>query len=111
MRVKGHTSCHVRIFVMATVKTVVVQLRDLNRLIQLQITENDEKTEREALLCRIRSKFGTRIDDDDDITLQVQSKIEKFQGIFLDYFDDSIEDGSIVKVVLEKKKVCIKLYF
>ena len=38
----------------------------------------------------------------------MQSKIEQFKGF---YFDDSIEDGSIVKVVLEKKKVCVKLNF
>ena len=93
---------------MANVKTVVVQLRDLNRLIQLQPSDNDARTEREVLISRIRDEFGTRIASDDCVILQVQSNIEKFKGLFLDYFDDSIEDGSIFKVVLEKKEVCYR---
>ena len=90
---------------MANVKTVVVQLRDLNRLIQLQPLQSDATTEREALISRIKREFGERIDSDDHITLQLQSKFENFKGLFLNYFDDSIEDGSIFRIVLEKKKV------
>ena len=36
----------------------------------------------------------------------LQCKNEMFKGLFLDCFEDSIEDGSIFKFVLEKKEVC-----
>ena len=107
-RVRWHVGILVHLCVMANVKTVVVQLRELNRLIELQLSENDTRTERDILISRIKDEFGGRIDSDDHITLQMQCKIEKFKGLFLDYFDDSIEDGSIFKIVLEKKKVCYR---
>lgn len=98
-RALGLSCCH------AMAKTVVVQLGELNRLIQLQLSENDSRTEREVLLSRIRDEFGVRIGCDDHITLQLQCKNEMFKGLFLDFFEDSIEDGSIFKLVLEKKEV------
>ena len=89
-------------------RAVVVQLGELNRLIHLQLPEYDTRTERELLLSRIRDEFGGRIGSDDDITLQMQSKNEMFKRLFLDYFDNSIEEDSIFKLVLEKKKVCYR---
>lgn len=89
---------------------VVVQFGELNRLIHLQLLENDIRTECELLLSRIRDEVGGRIGREDDITLQMQSKNEMFKGLFLDYFDNSIEEGSIFKLVLEKKKVCYRNY-
>ena len=86
---------------------IVVQLGELNRLIHLQLPENDTRTERELLLSRIRDEFGERIGGEDDITLQMQNKNEMFKGSFLDYFDNSIEEG-IFKLVLEKKNVCYR---
>ena len=88
----------------AMAKTVV-QLGELNHLIQLQPLENDSRTEREVL-SRIRDEFGGRIGCNDHITLQLQCKNEMFKSLFLDFFEDSIEDGSIFKLVLEKKEVC-----
>ena len=81
--------------IMARNVNVVVQLGELNRLIHLQLPADDTRTERELLLSRIRNEFGG---SDDHITLQMQRKNEMFKGLFLDYFDDSIEDGSIFKL-------------
>ena len=67
--------------------------------------ENDSRTEREVLLSRIHDKSGGRIGCDDHIILQLQCKNKMVKGLFLDSFEDFIEDGSIFKLVLEKRFV------
>ena len=84
----------------------IVQLGELNRLIQFQLSENDSRTKREVLLSRTHDESGGRIDCDDHITLQLQCKNKMFKGLFLDFFKVSIKDSSIFKLVLEKKEVC-----
>ena len=68
---------------MANVKTVVVQLRDFNCLIQFQPSDNGPRTKQEILIPRIhvRDEFGARIARDDCLTLQIQLKIENFKGL------------------------------
>ena len=95
-----YTRCH-----MASKKAVLVQLSSFNRKVEFEVPpEGMNKTEREVLLEQIRNSYRERINVEDSITLQVKDK--EWGGEFVDDFSDSIPDRSVVRVLVERKKVC-----
>ena len=93
---------------MAAKKTVAVQLGEFNRVIQLECTQSGV-TERERLLLEVRAAYGDRINPTDRLTLQI--KDHEWQGMFIDFFGDDIEDRSIFRVLVEKSEVRLSHQF
>ena len=89
---------------MASTKSVLVQLGDFSRVIQLDSSPCGPATEKELLLVKIRAVYSERIQADDRVTLQ--RKDDSWGGMFVDFFGDVIEDRSVFKVVVEK---CVKV--
>jgi len=83
-------------------KAILVQL-SFNQKVEFEVPpEGMNKTEREVLLEQIRISYREWINVEDSITLQVK----EWGGEFVDYFSDSIPDKSVVRVLVERKKVC-----
>ena len=90
---------------MSTKKSVAVQLGSFNRVIQLDCSTNDCSTERELLVKEIRAAYGERIKPSDRLTIQIKDK--EWDGMFVDFFGDQVEDRSIFRVIVEKTEVRI----
>lgn len=79
-------------------KVVLVQLGEFNRLVTFETS--DECTERESFLTEVRRSFSKKIGDQDKLTLQTQHS--DWDGVYVDYFSDSIEDKSRFKLIVEQ---------
>ena len=84
---------------MASTKSVLVQLGDFSRVIQLDSSPCGPATEKELLLVKIRAVYSERIQADDRVTLQ--RKDDSWGGMFVDFFGNVIEDRSVFKLVVE----------
>ena len=84
---------------MATTKTVVVQLGNFNRVIQFGSGDSGGATDHDLLLKEVRTAYKERIGPKDSLTLQIRDK--EWDGMFVDFFGDDVEDRSIFRIVLE----------
>lgn len=90
-------------------KSVLVRLEEFNRVVEFEHYPDSKETERDCLLTAVRAAFSERIDPDHRLTLQV--KDDDWGGVFVDCVGDEVPDRAIMKVLLEKRKVCIYMYF
>lgn len=81
-------------------KNVLVQLGDFSRIIQLVSTALGSSSKKDVLFEKIRGVYSDRIQADDRLTLQ--RKDDSWGGVFVDFFDEVIEDRSVFRVVVEK---------
>ena len=81
-------------------KNVLVQLGEFSRIIQLVSTALGSSSEKDMLFEKIRGVYSDRIQADDRLTLQ--RKDDSWGGVFVDFFDEVIEDRSVFRVVVEK---------
>ena len=87
---------------MAVRKSVVVQCGSFNRVVAFK-DATDEWTERDVLEQAIHVAYGERIGPNDHLTLQVMS--EEWDGMLIDFFQDTIQDRMKLTVVVEKAEV------
>ena len=62
-----------------------------------------------ARKTEVRAAYGDGINPTDHLTLQI--KDHKWQGMFIDFFGDDIEDRSIFRVLVEKSEVRLSRKF
>ena len=86
----------------STVKTVLVQYEQFNRVVKIDCSPENLQgsTERQLLIRDVRKAFEERIGSDERITLQVKRK--EWDGIFVDYFENELEDKSVMRLIVEK---------
>ena len=91
----------------STMKTILVQYGSFNRLVEVDCSpeKTAQASERTLLIQEIRQAFGERISSEDRITLQL--KHVEWDGVFVDYFGDEIQDKSMMRLVVEKAEVCL----
>ena len=78
---------------MASQKRVLVQFGDHNRSGHVPSAYKSSKTEFELLIERVR----------DVCTIVLQVKDEEWGGAFVDYFEDTVPDKNIFRIVKGKK--------
>lgn len=84
-------------------KSVVVQLNNFNRVISF--SPETGGSERLLLLEAIREGFKERVGEGDRLTLQVKS--EEWDGMYIDFFGETIEDRMKLRLVVEKPEVSL----
>ena len=84
-------------------KSVVVQLNNFNRVISF--SPETGVSERLLLLEAIREGFKERVGEGDRLTLQVKS--EEWDGMYIDFFGETIEDRMKLRLVVEKPEVSL----
>ena len=82
-------------------KTVLVQLEKFNRKICFEVV--DGENEIKALEESVRNEFKDTISLHDKLTFQAND--EDFDGVFVDFFETTVPDKCVFKLVIEKAKV------
>ena len=85
------------IFEMALGKKVLVQLGELSRIIELSST-SEGSTERDILISTVKDEFSHWIDQQCPVTLQIRQESGEWKGMYVDFFDQEIQDKSVFKV-------------
>ena len=62
-------------------------------------------TERDAFLKEVREQFAVILQLGPKDTITLQQKSERWQGMFVDYMDNSIEDGAVYTLVVTRAEV------
>ena len=74
---------------------VAVKLSDFNRVIQFKSSTSEGLTERDLLLKEVRAAYSDRIKLKPSNCLMIQIKHKDWQGKFIDFSADEVEDTSI----------------
>ena len=87
---------------MASQKKVLVQFGDHNRSVHVPSASQSSKSERELLIERVRDIYCDFLPPNCTIFLQVED--EEWGGVFVDYFEGTVPDKSIFRMVTGKKE-------
>ena len=71
------------------------------RKIEFEVPSVGDKAESKVLEEQIRASFSKKINIEDSITLQVLDK--DWDGLFFDFFDDTVPDRSVFRDIVEDK--------
>ena len=85
---------------MASQKRVLLQFGDHNRCIDVPSATQSSKSEQELLIERVRDVYSDLLPSNCTIFLQV--KDEEWEGVFVDYFEGTVPDKSIFRIVTAK---------
>ena len=94
---------------MASQKRVLLQFGDHSRCIDVPSASGSSKSERELVIERVRRDVYSDLLPP-NCTIFLQVKDEEWGGAFVDYFEDTVPDKSIFRVVTAKPaevKYCV----
>ena len=94
---------------MTSGKSVLVQLGELtcSRFIALGPTSQGSK-ECDMLISKIKKEFSSWIHPNSQLILQLRHKLDKWKGMYTDFFGQEIKDKSALKVMIVQSALVIK---